>query len=188
MRTRRTGLAGASNAAQAGEPAIRVSRRGRFRERLEDQASAVGLAEHALFGEALAVGGEGVCAKKIVAVSTEPEFPEALVSQALGLADRIGLEVVGLSIGPAEAGGPEGQASRRGEFFRERAMRSGRDFAERALQAGIPFRHVVGFGRVGEVLERESSRLKRVEFVLAVREQRGRDGYRPSMPLYEVTG
>jgi hypothetical protein len=191
----------------AASPGTRPGRPSRLRRFLEDTAQEVGLAEHGLsltgaasgplgqpgpleFSEAgsrsLAAGPQGTGAaegKKIVAVSTDPEFPLGLVRRALGVAGRLGTDIVGLTVAaPAEGG-----ASVREAFLR-RAKVSAREFAREAERLGLGFRHVVCFGRPAEVVEQECGRLRRVEFVLAAREQRARDGFAVSMPLFEVTG
>ncbi len=194
--------AAASSGARPGRPS-------RLRRFLEDTAQEVGMAEHGLsltgtasgplgqsgqleFSEAgsrLGVTGQqGAGAaegKKIVAVSTAPEFPLGLIKRALGVAGRLGTEIVGLTV----AAPAEGSAADRGrEAFLRRAKLSAREFAREAEQLGLGFRHVVCFGRPAEVVEQECGRLRRVEFVLAAREQRARDGFAVSMPLFEVTG
>ena len=193
----------------AAPPVSRPGRPSRLRRFLEDTAQEVGLAEHGLsltgmaagpFGQpgplALseagnrfeAVGQQGAGAaegKKIVAVSTAPEFPLGLVRRALGVAGRLGTDIVGLTVAAPAEGGASGRGR---EAFLRRAKVSAREFAREAEQLGLGFRHVVCFGRPAEVVEQECGRLRRVEFVLAAREQRARDGFAVSMPLFEVTG
>lgn len=190
-------------------PGPRLGRPSRLRRYLEDTAQEVGLAEHGLSllgtasgplgqpgplelpeagGRLGATGQPGAGAaegKKIVAVSTAPEFPLGLIRRALGVAGRLGTDIVGLSVAaPAEGGASD----RSREAFMRRARLSAREFAREAERLGLGFRHVVCFGRPAEVVEQECGRLRRVEFVLAAREQRARDGFAVSMPLFEVTG
>lgn len=169
------------------ETGVRLRRPSRLREFLEDTGQAAGLAEHGLTGPDLGLT-PGTEPKKVVVVSTEPEFAPALVRQALGVAGRLGTEVVGLSVGKpdSEAQDPHGAMAR--ELFVMRAEQSAAAFAEEARTAGVAFRHVIRFGKASEVVESECGRLRRVEFVLALKEQRGRDGFHVSMPLFEVIG
>jgi hypothetical protein len=165
------------------QPALRLEGASRLRRFLEDTGQDVGLAEHGLPPFAADQEQTGVEGKKIVAVSTDPEFPSSLIRRALGVAGRLGTDIVGLSVAaPAEE---SGQAR---EAFLRRARRSAGDFAQEAKRLGVGFRHVVCFGRPAEVVEQECGRLRRVEFVLAAREQRVRDGFSVSMPLFEVAG
>ena len=185
-------------AASAGTRSGRPSRLRRF---LEDTAQEVGMAEHGLSLTGTASGPFGqphqmelseagsrlgtAEGKKIVAVSTDPEFPLGLVRRALGVAGRLGTDIVGLSVAaPAEGGATDNGR----EAFLRRARLSAGEFAREAERLGLGFRHVVCFGRPAEVVEQECGRLRRVEFVLAAREQRARDGFAVSMPLFEVTG
>ncbi|QAZ68576.1 hypothetical protein [Solidesulfovibrio carbinolicus] len=193
----------------AASPGTRPGRPSRLRRFLEDTAQEVGLAEHGLsltgvvsgplgqpgpleFSEAggrlaapMPQGAGAAEGKKIVAVSTAPEFPLGLVRRALGVAGRLGTDIVGLSVAaPAEGGATDNGR----EAFLRRARLSAGEFAREAERLGLGFRHVVCFGRPAEVVEQECGRLRRVEFVLAAREQRARDGFAVSMPLFEVTG
>jgi hypothetical protein len=146
------------------------------------------MAEHGLSGKDLDISSQGMERKKIVVVSTEPEFSPALIRHALGVAGRLGTEVVALSVSGQGAGGDDPHAAKAREHFEARAQQSARNFSLEASDAGVPFRHVVRFGRAADVVETECGRLRRVEFVLAVKEQRNRDGFRVSMPLFEVVG
>jgi len=167
---------------------VRIRRPGRLREFLEETGRAAGLAEHGLSGPDLGLSSPGMESKKIVAVSTEPVFSPALIRQAIGVAGRLGTEVVGLSVGKTEADATGDHAAKARELFVMRAEKSAEDFAREAREAGIAFRHVMRFGRAADVVEQECARLRRVEFVLALKEQRGRDGFHVSMPLFEVIG
>ena len=185
----------------AASPGTRPGRPSRLRRFLEDTAQEVGLAEHGLSLTGTASGPLGqphqlelsetgnrlgaAEGKKIVAVSTDPEFPLGLVRRALGVAGRLGTDIVGLTVAAPAEGGASGRGR---EAFLRRAKVSAREFAREAEQLGLGFRHVVCFGRPAEVVEQECGRLRRVEFVLAAREQRARDGFAVSMPLFEVTG
>ncbi|EKO39114.1 MAG: hypothetical protein B193_2181 [Solidesulfovibrio magneticus str. Maddingley MBC34] len=181
----------------AASPGTRPGRPSRLRRFLEDTAQEVGMAEHGLsltgietetagpLGSAAALGSGSAEGKKIVAVSTAPEFPLGLIKRALGVAGRLGTEIVGLTVAAPAEGGASGRGR---EAFLRRAKLSAREFAREAEQLGLGFRHVVCFGRPAEVVEQECGRLRRVEFVLAAREQRARDGFAVSMPLFEVTG
>jgi len=172
---------------QSPEDGLRLKRHGRLREFLEDVGQAVAMAQSGLSGQDLGMSSQGVERKKIVVVSTAGEFSQALVRHALSVAGRLGTEVVALSIGaPVPAGDAHAQAAR--ELFEMRSLRSAANFSLQAGEAQVPFRHVVRFGKPAEVVESECGRLRRVEFVLASKEQRGRDGLHVSMPLFEVVG
>ena len=167
---------------------VRIRRPGRLREFLEDTAQAAALADHGLYEPALSTAAPGAESKKIVAVSTEAVFSEALIRQTLGVAERLGTEVVGLSVCPGGAEATGGHAAKARELHVLKAEQSAASFARQAGELGVAFRHVVRFGRAADVVEQECARLRRVEFVLAVKEQRGRDGFHVSMPLFEVIG
>ncbi len=169
------------------EPGVRIRRPGRLRDYLEEAGRAAGMAQGGLSPADLGVtqAAEG---KKIVAVSTEPVFSRALVDQALGVAGRLGTEVVGLSVCRAGAEGQGEHAAKARDLFVLRAQESAAGFAARAAAEGIPFRHVLRFGKPADLVEQECANLKRVEFVLADKEQRSREGFTVSMTLFEVIG
>lgn len=171
---------------------VQARRPARLREFLEDTGWVAGLAEHDLSASELGLGASGKENKKIVAVSTESEFPPALIRHALGVAGRLGTEVVALSVSrPEPDSAPtasQTHAQKARELFEQRAEKSAEQFSREAQEAGVTFRHLMRFGRVAEVVEQECARLRRVEFVLAVKQQRGRDGFHVSMPLFEVIG
>jgi hypothetical protein len=169
------------------QPGIRLRRTTRLRQYLEDTGLEVGLAEHGLYGLDQEQEPSGIEGKKIVAVSTDPVFPPSLIRRALGVAGRLGTDIVGLTVG-THGGDTADHAVNVREVFVEQAKCSAREFAVEAKRLGVGFRHVVRFGRPADVVEAECGRLRRVEFVLAAREQRARDGFQVSMPLFEVTG
>ncbi|KHK02458.1 universal stress protein [Desulfovibrio sp. TomC] len=172
----------------APETGIRPKRMSRLRKYLEDAGQNVGLAEHGLYGIDQEPMTSGIEEKKIVAVSTAPEFPQSLIRRALGVAGRLGTEIVGLTVAQPEEADQAGQPGKARELFLQQASRSAGEFALEAKRLGVGFRHVVRFGRPADVVEAECGRLRRVEFVLAAREQRAKDGFQVSMPLFEVTG
>lgn len=169
-------------------PVVQARRPARLREFLEDTGWVAGLAEHDLPVSELGLSAPGRESRKIVAVSTESEFPPALIRHALGVAGRLGTEVVALSVSKPEADASQAHAQKARELFEQRAEKSAEQFSREAREAGVTFRHLMRFGRVADVVEQECARLRRVEFVLAVKEQRGRDGFHVSMPLFEVIG
>ncbi|MFP5222778.1 MAG: universal stress protein [Acidobacteriota bacterium] len=173
-------------------PVVQARRPARLREFLEDAGWVAGLAEHDLPVSELGLSASGRESRKIVAVSTESEFPAALIRHALGVAGRLGTEVVALSVSRSEPEGSSGasgtHAQKARELFEQKAEKSAGEFSREAREAGVTFRHLIRFGRVADVVEQECARLRRVEFVLAVKEQRGRDGFHVSMPLFEVIG
>lgn len=171
-----------------------VRRSGFLREALENLGQAASFAEAGLQDQALGIIQAQGERRKIVSVSTDAEFPEALMRQALSLAERLNSEVVALSIGPipGESGGAEDdnsahrQAAR--DLFTCRAEASAGQYEKTASGLGVPFRHVVRFGKPGEVIERICAEMRRVEFILATRTQKERERFSVSMPLFEVTG
>ena len=168
------------------EAGVRQRRPARLRAFLEDTALVAGMAEDGLGSVDLGLEVSGVEGRKVLVVSTEPEFAPALVNQALGLAERLDTEVVAMSVGRSQTESGRATSAKARGLFTMRAEKSAENFGLAARLANIAFRHIILFGRVSEVVENECSRLRRVEFVLTTKQQHGRDGLRVSLPLYEV--
>lgn len=166
----------------------RVVRRrgpGRIRALLEDLGQSAGLAEEGLsFGDVRLLRGCGET-RKIIAVSEQTYFPDSLIRQSLSLAERLGAEVAALCV-RREAGqpGPAGEKSRQA-YAADCDVKAG-EFRALAEAMGVPFRLEVGFGETSEAVEALCSRLRRVEFVLALRRESGGPRLRVSMPVFEV--
>lgn len=166
----------------------RVVRRrgpGRIRALLEDLGQSAGLAEEGLpFGDVRLLQGGGET-RKIIAVSEQTYFPDSLIRQSLSLAERLGAEVAALCV-RRETGqpGPAGEKSRQA-WAADCAAKAG-DFRALAEAMEVPFRLEVGFGETSEAVEDLCSRLRRVEFVLALRRESGGPRLRVSMPVFEV--
>ncbi|GAB6036669.1 hypothetical protein JCM15519_12280 [Fundidesulfovibrio butyratiphilus] len=158
---------------------------GRIRALLEDLGQSAGLAEEGLpFGDVRLLQGGGET-RKIIAVSEQSYFPDSLIRQSLSLAERLGAEVAALCV-RREAGqpGPAGEKSR--QAWAADCDVKAAEFRALASAMEVPFRLEVGFGETSEVVEELCSKLRRVEFVLALRRESGGPRLRVSMPVFEV--
>ena len=107
--------------------------------------------------------------RKILMVSREPRFSEAVVSYAMSLAERLGYDLVALNVGGGEAApGFWNTAYRRflEERFKKEARAAAAPIKARLGAKGLGFEHLVRFGELGKAVEALNREKRRIEFVL----------------------
>ncbi|MGQ9688456.1 MAG: hypothetical protein ACUVXF_06665 [Desulfobaccales bacterium] len=105
--------------------------------------------------------------RKILVLGQEDTFSEPVMEYATLLAERLGYEVLALSVGPlplATALSFEGQ--QRQEIFRRRAGAAAAVLAQKAAPRNIRCTHVVKFGDVARAVEEISQEYRRIELVI----------------------
>ena len=105
--------------------------------------------------------------RKILVLGQEDTFSEPVMEYATLLAERLGYEVLALSVGPLPLGtalSPEGR--QRQEDFRQRASAAAAVLAQKAATRHIPCTHVVKFGDVARAVEEISKEYRRIELVI----------------------
>jgi len=106
--------------------------------------------------------------RKILVVSREAAVSEAVAEYATALAERLGYEIIALTVGD----GPGGEVvsayqEHMQEEFRERAAKSARALKEKAAARGVALTHVVKFGEVGAAVDAVNREYRRIEMVLS---------------------
>jgi len=152
---------------------------------LADLGAASAFAEMGLFDEALDLMRTAPERRKIVVLSTEPDFESSLVSHALGLAGRLGSELVAVIVGP----GNRSRAAAGGEQetrFSHSAASALREFERQATAERIPFQPLLRFGKPSEIVERLCVELRRVEFVLTSKKHKERHAFAVGMAVFAV--
>ncbi len=148
-------------AARRKAPGLSLSLGGGWREAMETYGEAVTLAEAGEGAEAREILGEFHAEhRKILVLVEEGALPEALQAYSISLAERLGFDLVLLSV---LAQRPEARA---GEA---QARETGRPFMAEAARRGVPCAHLVRQGATDEVLNAVSLELRRVEFVITRR-------------------
>lgn len=107
--------------------------------------------------------------RKILVVGRGEPFPEEAMEYALQVAERLGFDLVAVSVSPdPEESGPflTGYRKYLEDEFTRRAALAAHVFREKALAKGLNFRHLVRFGDLARVVERLPLEIRRVEFVL----------------------
>lgn len=107
--------------------------------------------------------------RKILVVGHGDPFPEAVMDYALQVAERLGFDLVAVSVSPdPEAAGPFLAPYRKylEDDFTRRAALAASIFGQKARGKSLNFSHLVKFGDLSEVVEQLPQEIKRVEFVL----------------------
>lgn len=153
-------------AARRKAPGLSLSLGGGWREAMETYGEAVTLAEAGEGAEAREILGEFHAEhRKILVLAEEGALPEALQTYSIGLAERLGFDLVLLSV---LAQRPDAQA--REALAREALAReAGQPFMAEAARRGVSCAHLVRQGAVDEALNAVSLEIRRVEFVITRR-------------------
>lgn len=107
--------------------------------------------------------------RKILVVSREPDFSEAVVDYAVNLAERLGYDLIAMNVGLDEA--PAGMMASpyrrylQGKFRRQAKAAVARIEAAASRQ-GLGCEHLVRFGDLSGAVEALNHEKRRIEFVL----------------------
>jgi len=107
--------------------------------------------------------------RKILVVGHGDPFPEAVMDYALQVAERLGFDLVAVSVSPDyEAGVPYLASYRKylEDDFTRKAALAANIFGQQARAKNLNFSHLVKFGDLSQVVEQLPQEIKRVEFVL----------------------
>jgi hypothetical protein len=107
--------------------------------------------------------------RKILVAGLQETFTEAAVDYAINLAERLGYEIIGLSVNPelTTSGGfltPYKRHLR--EEFKKRVDATSAGLRQKVAAKGLRFEHLVGFGDLGKAIEDVNHQIKRIEFVI----------------------
>jgi len=104
--------------------------------------------------------------RKILVLGQENTFTEPVMEYATLLAERLGYELIALSVGtPAgKFASPFGQHLK--EEFQRQAAAAAAVMEQKATQKNIPCTHVVKFGDVGKAVEEINREYRRIELVI----------------------
>ncbi|MBF0527459.1 MAG: hypothetical protein HQK56_20445 [Deltaproteobacteria bacterium] len=105
--------------------------------------------------------------RKILVIGQEDRFSHGLMDYAITLADRLGYDLLALSVGIL---GDERYSQSYQRYQNERfslgAIESAAVFKQRARQKKIACEHEVKFGDAGRIVENIHHQIKRIEFVV----------------------
>lgn len=159
-------------------PGISLELRGGLREAMETYGEAISMAEAGELGLARAIMGEFHAEhRKILVLAEKDGVPEAMVIYSVNLAERLGFDLVLLSID---------DAPRSGGRFEERSQNAGQLLLEEAARRGVTCAHLLRQGQRDEVLNTLSVELRRVEFVITRRPEAERRNAALTVPEFSL--
>jgi hypothetical protein len=128
---------------------------------------------------------------KILVLGLDGRFSQALCDYAVGLAGRLGYEIVAVN---AKHFPSEFLASinpfreKLKADFEAKAIEAAEKFETVASTAGVPFRHVIKYGEGQDVIKELYSELKKLEYVLTEpdSETQGAEGASPVIPVFSL--
>ncbi|HWR02595.1 MAG TPA: hypothetical protein VN419_01150 [Humidesulfovibrio sp.] len=147
-------------------PGIALRQRGGWREAIEVYGEALSLAEAGEADLARTVLGDFHAEhRKILVLAETGGLPEGMASYSVNLAERLGFDLVLLSVGQPERLPADCEAQ---------AREGARQLFEEAARRGVACSHILRQGLRDEVLSMVSLELRRVEFVITSRPEAAR--------------
>lgn len=150
-----------------------------LRGSIERQTKAITFAEAGLHELAQNLIREELAEKStVLVVGHEDTFSQPVIQYAVGLAERMNYEIIGLSVSPVrtESSTLVPYCDMVCEQFRARSEESAVGFRRACEKKGIPFSHVIKFGEVDLCLNEIHRETRRVEFVVTEPESCPADG------------
>ncbi len=140
-----------------------------LRKKIERQTEAIAFAEAGLHEQAQDLIRAELAEKtKVLVVGHEDTFSEPLMQYAVGLAERMGHEIIALNVSPVRT-----ESSRLKRYcdvvcekFRARCEESVARFRRACKEKGIPFSHMIKFGEVDQCIKEIHEEILQVEFVV----------------------
>ena len=130
--------------------------------------------------------------RKILIVSQEARFSEAVVNYAVNLAERLGYDLIALNVGAERAGQGIWQAPYRyylEEKFKQQSKRAAARIEKSLRAKGLRFEHQVRFGEIGAAVEVLRHETRRIEFVLNASELSEAEMMQGvSLPVFTIKG
>lgn len=160
------------------QPGISLQLRGGLRDAMEAYGEALTLAEAGELGIALEILGDFHAEhRKILVLAEADGVPEIMVIYAVNLAERLGFDLVLLSV-------DEGSVSRK--RFEPHARLAGQPLLAEAARRGVSCAHLLRQGTRDEVLNAVSVELRRVEFVITRRPEAERRNAALTVPEFSL--
>jgi hypothetical protein len=170
-----------------GDVAVEKRKAKTLGEKFDSYTEAITFAEAGLQDTARELmAAEEVEKAKVLVVGNEDAFSNAVVDYAEGLAERMGYEIIALSVNPVPANsskllGPYGDQLR--EEFKSRCEQGVARFRTVCQDKGIAFTHQVKLGDVDECIKEIHQEMRRVEFVITEPESCPEDG-KVAIPVF----
>jgi hypothetical protein len=168
------------------EVAVKNRQAQTLRRSIERQTKAIAFAEAGLHEHAQnLIRAELAEKRKVLVVGHEDTFSQPVIEYALGLAERMGYDIVALNVSPVrtESSSLEPYCDMVCEKFRARSEESVARFRRACKEKGIPFSHMIKFGEVDQCIKEIHQERLRVEFVVTEPESCPDEG-RVTIPVF----
>ncbi len=152
-----------------GEVAVQSRQAQDLRKRIERQTEAITVAEAGLHEHAQDIIRAELAEKaKVLVVGHEDTFSEPVIQYTIGLAERMGYEIVALNVSSVrtESSTLVPYCDMVCEKFRAKSEENVAGFRRACEEKQIAFSHVVKFGEVDQCIKETHEEKRRVEFVV----------------------
>jgi len=168
-------------------PEVEVTRQSSLQDDYDQAMMAISFAEAGAPEQAVEVMRQ-YGKRKILVVSQEAAFTEAVMEYATLLAERLGYDLIALNVGAAPSEKvTSGYQQHMQEEFQGRAVKAAVVLAEKAAARKARLTHVVKFGDVGQAVEAVNREYRRIELMIAdSRTQKDELPARVNLPVFNL--
>jgi hypothetical protein len=147
-------------------PEVEVTRQHSLQDDYDQAMMAISFAEAGAPEQAVEVMQQ-YGRRKILVVSQEDAFTEAVMEYATVLAERLGYDLIALNVGVAPSEKvTSGYQQHMQEEFQGRAAKAAAALEEKAAARNTRLTHVVKFGDVGQAVEAVNREYRRIELMI----------------------
>ncbi len=168
-------------------PEVEVTRQHSLQDDYDEAMMAVTFAEAGAPEQAVEVMRQ-YGKRKILVVSQEDAFTEAVMDYATQLAERMGYDLIALNVGTATSDkGLSAYQQHMQEEFQGRAAKGAEVLEQKAAAKNIRLTHVVKFGEVANAVEAMNREYRRIEMLITdSRTQKEELPARLNLPVFSL--
>lgn len=138
----------------------------RKKNTLQDAAMAAAFAEAGEHETARSMLDQAADNRKILTIGRADNFSVELAEYSLGMAKRLGFEIVALNVTDAPLSLPAEKRAEAAELFRQDSIKNVSALKEMAEKSGVQFSHVVEIGQQDEVINTLHAKYPGMRYVL----------------------
>jgi len=147
-------------------PEVEVQRQHHLQDDYDQAMMAISFAEAGAPDQAVEVMRQ-YGKRKILVVTLEDAFTESVIDYAMGLAERLGYELIAVNVGAASSDKVvSAYQEHMREEFQTRAAQAAAPLAEKAAARHIGFTHEVKFGDVAQAVAAIKREYRRIELMI----------------------
>lgn len=133
---------------------------------LQDTAAAVAFAEAGEHDTARSMLDKSTGSKTVLVIGREDSFSELLTEYSLGMAQRLGFEILALNVTDAPLAVAAAKREEAAELFRHKSNENVSALRAQAAEKGISFAHLVEIGSQDAVVEKLHAKYPGMRYVL----------------------